>query len=138
MCLSRRSLASFSTGILTAKSYVPTQRNTPRGVPATGKTVTVLRFLGLLSMEPESEAGQTTFVSYDHVVELPAARGAQMSDYRVYFIGDDGHFASAIQLDCPNDIAAIESAKQFINGHDIELWQQDRIIAKFERKPGGQ
>jgi hypothetical protein len=89
-------------------------------------------------MEPESEAGQTTFVSYDHVVELPAARGAQMSDYRVYFIGDDGHFVNAIQLDCPKDIAAIESAKQFINGHDIELWQQDRIIAKFERKPGGQ
>ena len=110
----------------------------PRGVPATGKTVTVLRFLGLLNMEPESEAGQTTFVSYDHVVELPAARGAQMSDYRVYFVGDDGHFVSAIQLDCPNDIAAIESAKQFINGHDIELWRQDRIIAKFERKPGGQ
>jgi hypothetical protein len=45
---------------------------------------------------------------------------------------------SAIRLDCPNDNAAIESAKQFINGHDIELWQQDRIIAKFDRKPGGQ
>jgi hypothetical protein len=61
-----------------------------------------------------------------------------MTDYRVYFIGNDGHFVSAIRLDCPNDNAAIESAKQFINGHDIELWQQDRIIAKFERKPGGQ
>jgi len=43
-----------------------------------------------------------------------------------------------IRTDCPNDVAAIESAKQFVNGHDIELWQQDRIIAKFERKPGGE
>jgi hypothetical protein len=59
-----------------------------------------------------------------------------MTDYRVYVIGSDGHFVSAIQLDCPNDNAAIESAKQFINGHDIELWQHDRIVAKLDRKPG--
>jgi hypothetical protein len=61
-----------------------------------------------------------------------------MTDYRVYVIGTDGHFVRAIQLDCPNDRAAIESAKQFINGHDIELWQRDRIITKFDRKPEGQ
>jgi hypothetical protein len=58
----------------------------------------------------------------------------QMTDYRVYIIGNDGHFVSAIQLDCPDDNAAIESAKQFINGHDIELWQGDRKIAKLDRK----
>jgi hypothetical protein len=58
-----------------------------------------------------------------------------MTYYRVYFIGNDGHFVSAIELDCPNDNAAIESAKQFINGHDIELWREDRKIAKFDRKP---
>jgi hypothetical protein len=33
-----------------------------------------------------------------------------------------------------NDDAAIESAKQFINGHEIELWQRDRIIAKCDPK----
>jgi hypothetical protein len=60
---------------------------------------------------------------------------AQMSDYRVYVIGIDGHFVRAIQLDCADDNAAIESAKQFIDGHDIELWQRDRQIAKFNRKP---
>jgi hypothetical protein len=60
---------------------------------------------------------------------------AQMTDYRVYIIGDDGHFVGAIQLDCPDDNAAIESAKQFVNGHDVELWQRDRIIAKLDRKP---
>jgi hypothetical protein len=59
----------------------------------------------------------------------------QMSEYRVYVIGDDGHIVSAIQLDCPDDNAAIESAIQFVNGRDIELWQHDRLIAKFDRKP---
>jgi hypothetical protein len=58
-----------------------------------------------------------------------------MTDYRVYVIGSDGHFVRAIHLDCPNDDAAIESAKQFVNGHDIELWQRDRIIGKFDREP---
>jgi hypothetical protein len=42
---------------------------------------------------------------------------------------------TAIQLDCPDDNAAIESAKQFINGRDIELWQRDRLIARFGSRP---
>jgi hypothetical protein len=44
-----------------------------------------------------------------------------MADYRIYFIGSDGHFVKSIHLDCPNDKAAIESAKQFVDGLDIEL-----------------
>ncbi len=60
---------------------------------------------------------------------------AQMTDYRVYVIGNDGHIANAILLDCVNDNAAIESANQLVNGHDLELWQRDRLIAKFDRKP---
>ena len=53
----------------------------------------------------------------------------------MYFIGSDSLLFSAIHLDCPDDKAAIESAKQLINDHDIELWQRDRRIAKFERRP---
>jgi hypothetical protein len=55
-----------------------------------------------------------------------------MSYYRAYIIGQDGHFEKAIELDCPDDDAAIESAKQFVNGHDVELWQRNRKIAKFD------
>jgi hypothetical protein len=62
-------------------------------------------------------------------------RVVEMADYRVYSIGNDGHAFEAILLDCPDDKAAIESAKQLINDHDIELWQRDRRIAKFERRP---
>jgi hypothetical protein len=58
------------------------------------------------------------------------------SDYRVYAVaGTDSHFLKAIKLDPPDDAAAIESAKQFIDGHDIELWHLGRRIAAFERKP---
>ena len=54
-----------------------------------------------------------------------------MTDYRLYVIGTDGHFEKAVLLDCSNDEAAIESAKQYINGHGVELWQRDRLIARF-------
>jgi hypothetical protein len=58
-----------------------------------------------------------------------------MTDYRVYVVGNDGHFVRAVQLDCPDDNAAIESAKQFVDGLDVELWQRDRLVARFDRKP---
>jgi hypothetical protein len=58
-----------------------------------------------------------------------------MSEYRVYVVGSDGHIVSALQLDCLDDNAAIESAIPFVNGRDIELWQYDRLIAKFDGKP---
>lgn len=60
---------------------------------------------------------------------------AQMSDYRVYVIDDHDHIAKRIDLDCADDNVAIEYAKQFINGQDIELWQRDRRIARFDSRP---
>jgi hypothetical protein len=49
---------------------------------------------------------------------------ATMSYYRVYIVGQDGHFIDAINLNCADDGAAIESAKQLVDGRDIELWQE--------------
>jgi hypothetical protein len=57
-----------------------------------------------------------------------------MSEYRVFVIGIDGRFIKAAHFDCQDDSAAIESAKQFIDGNDVELWQGDRKIAKFRHK----
>jgi len=54
-----------------------------------------------------------------------------MIEYRVYILDESGHFLRAVELVCPNDDAAKEQAKQFVDGHDVELWQQDRQIANF-------
>ena len=56
-------------------------------------------------------------------------------EYRVYTVGPDGHFQSAVRLICPDDETAKEQAKQLIDGLDIELWQQARKVATFEHKP---
>jgi hypothetical protein len=45
-----------------------------------------------------------------------------------------GHFFKSVVVDEPDDAAAIASAKQLVDGHDVELWQRDRKIAKFEQK----
>jgi hypothetical protein len=54
-----------------------------------------------------------------------------MPYYRAYIIGQDGHFIEAINLDCADDAAAVDSAKQLVNGHDVELWQQDRMVTRL-------
>ena len=55
-----------------------------------------------------------------------------MSDYRAFLIGSDGHIFSAVVVDEPDDWAAIAATKLLVDGHDVELWQRDRKIAKFE------
>jgi len=58
-----------------------------------------------------------------------------MSDYRVYILGSDDRIVKAIHLQCTDDKTAIESAKQYIDGRGIELWQRDRRIARFDTRP---
>ena len=57
-----------------------------------------------------------------------------MPDYRAHLIGSDGHFYKLIVLDAPDDAAAIAAARQSVDGHDVELWQLDRKIGKFEQE----
>lgn len=58
-----------------------------------------------------------------------------MPEYRVYLIGADGHFQNSVPLECADDEAATEQAKQLVDGHDVELWQRDRKIATFKHEP---
>ena len=45
-------------------------------------------------------------------------------------------FKKAVELDdCGDDDAAMERAKQLVDGHDVELWQNERKIVQFDRKP---
>jgi hypothetical protein len=54
--------------------------------------------------------------------------GSHVAHYRAYIIGRDGHFRKAIDLDCIDDEAAKQSARQLVNREDVELWQRDRKI----------
>lgn len=55
-----------------------------------------------------------------------------MSNYRAYIIGQDGHFCDFKVIEAPDDAAAVEVAKAFVDGHDIEVWHLDRKLAVFK------
>jgi hypothetical protein len=59
-----------------------------------------------------------------------------MSDYRAYIIGIDGHFIKAEFLsNHADDATAIEAAKQLVDGHDVELWDRDRMVIRLMATP---
>ena len=58
-----------------------------------------------------------------------------MQEYRAYIIGDDGHIQFRIDLVCRDEADARERAMALAEGHDIELWQEDHVIAMY--RPGG-
>jgi hypothetical protein len=61
--------------------------------------------------------------------------GESATEYRVNTVDPDGSSHQKIELNCPDDAAAVESAKQFIDGKDVELWQNNRKVVTFGRKP---
>jgi hypothetical protein len=64
-------------------------------------------------------------------MHLKSRRSGQMAEYRAYIIDENGHFLRALELVCADDEIAKEYAKQLVDGHDVELWQGDRQVARF-------
>ena len=55
-----------------------------------------------------------------------------MNSYYAYIIGSDGHITNRIEILCEDDDEARCCAQQLVDGHAIELWQEARMIARFE------
>jgi hypothetical protein len=62
-----------------------------------------------------------------------------MRHYRAYILGTDNHryqkvaqFASAYA----DDLGAMNAAEQLVDGHDVELWECARLVARFDHKSG--
>jgi hypothetical protein len=56
-----------------------------------------------------------------------------MPDFRVYFIGDDGHIQGVRELANMTEAEAIEQAKQLLDGHDLEVWEGERAVANLSK-----
>jgi hypothetical protein len=55
-----------------------------------------------------------------------------MSVYHAYIVGMHGRSIGVVQIDCVDDESAIKSAKRLVDSHDVELWQTDRPVARFD------
>ena len=55
-----------------------------------------------------------------------------MPAYLIYFVDADGHIYQPPQpLKCADDQEAIEKARQYIDGKDIQVWEKNRLVARF-------
>jgi hypothetical protein len=65
---------------------------------------------------------------------LKRSLGARpLKEYQAYMVGEDGRISQRIDLSCENDEAARQRASGFADRNTIELWQNDRMIARFPR-----
>jgi hypothetical protein len=54
-----------------------------------------------------------------------------MHSYRAYLLDADGHIIDRIDLTCGDDESAKVRAREFVNGHAVELWDGARMVATF-------
>jgi hypothetical protein len=62
-----------------------------------------------------------------------------MPDYRAYILGEEGHrFVRVAEFskDHADDATALLAAKKLIDGHDVELWDGVRLVARLDHKTG--
>ncbi len=52
--------------------------------------------------------------------------------YRAFLLDANGRVLKAVIIDALSDEDAVELAYKLVDGHAIELWERERVIAKFE------
>ena len=55
--------------------------------------------------------------------------------YRIYTLTEHNKIAGPSQdVICQNDQEAIQQAKQWLDGHDLEVWQGPRLVTRLKSK----
>ena len=57
-----------------------------------------------------------------------------MNEYRAYVMGHDGHITASRAFRCIGDSEAVVWAKQWVDGHDIELWSGERFVIRLDHR----
>ena len=57
-----------------------------------------------------------------------------MPTYRAYLINRDNRVSSYRPVDADTDADALEAARQFVDGCDVEVWHLDRMIGRLKRE----
>ena len=57
-----------------------------------------------------------------------------MGTYRLYCLDGVGKVVSAEWVDADDDSAAIEAAKNLMDGYPCELWERSRLVIRLDRK----
>ena len=55
-----------------------------------------------------------------------------MTRYRVYFLNSEGHFTGGQDIVAPDDTEAVKKTRQLLDRQDLELWNGERLIGRFD------
>lgn len=61
--------------------------------------------------------------------------GSQQQQYRLYFLGGDGHITLSHEFEAADDAAAIRVATAWLEGRRAELWSGRRKVHSWEAGP---
>jgi hypothetical protein len=57
-----------------------------------------------------------------------------MPVYCAYIVGLHDRPIGVVQLDCIDDESVIKSARRLADSHDVELWETERPIVRFDAR----
>jgi hypothetical protein len=55
-----------------------------------------------------------------------------MPTYRAYLIDENNRVVSYKPVDADSDAEALQAAREFVDGCDVEVWDRDRKIGRLE------
>jgi len=58
---------------------------------------------------------------------------AVMQHYRLYHVSPTGRIVSAQDLQCRDDLDALQKAERAREHHNVELWQDIRLLARLKQ-----
>ena len=65
-------------------------------------------------------------------VVLRSEKGSSVSNYRIQILTCDNKIAGpAVEVDCQSDEEAVAKARTLLNGQDIEIWSDTRIVTRL-------
>lgn len=59
-----------------------------------------------------------------------------MADYKIYLLDSTGRISLAFDFDGPNEQSAVEEAKRYADGSDVEIWRRTQLVARIEKGKG--
>ena len=60
-----------------------------------------------------------------------------MPTYRLYFLDEGAHVSAPAKiLHCADNEEAVQMARQYIDGKDIQLWREGTLVARLPKSPG--
>ena len=58
-----------------------------------------------------------------------------MAGYRLYILNPRGHIVDAVEFHCEDDAAAQALAELHGEGRATELWNDARVVRRYEARP---